>query len=81
MGHAPLAPPQANGAQLGVPGSPSGATLHVPREVARSHRSHPPALQALLQQYPSTQNALPHSFAAAQASPFAFFSTHRPPEQ
>lgn len=56
-------------------GSPTTGA-HVPL-LAPSHASHWP-LQAALQQKPSTQNVLVHSFAAPHASPVACLNTQVP---
>ena len=56
---------------------PAGMLVHVPALPVRlqdSHVPHDPALQ----QTPSVQNSLPHSCAAPQLAPTAFFATQVP---
>ena len=58
-------------------GAPDGKFVHVPALPARLQDSHVPHEPAL-QQTPSVQNSLLHSFAAPQAAPSAFFATQVP---
>ena len=56
---------------------PAGMLVHVPAVPDRLQDSHVPHVPAL-QQTPSVQNSLPHSCAAPQPAPSAFFATQVP---
>jgi hypothetical protein len=80
LGHAEPRPLHKKGAQVGLPGEPSGTAAQLP--------SLPAMLQALqlaphawLQQNPSTQLLLAHSAPATHVSPMGFWPTHMPPLQ
>lgn len=73
IGHAPLLPSHRKGEHDAEPGSPAAEGVQVPRLAL--HRSHPP-LQAVLQQYPSTQWPLRQAEAERHACPS--FSLHTP---
>jgi hypothetical protein len=71
-GHEADEPLHTYGAHEGVPTLPADTGLHVPTLPARLQASHEPP-QAVLQHTPSTQLPLPHSLAAVQVAPLAFF--------
>jgi hypothetical protein len=57
---------------------PAARFAHVPALVPTLQDWQSPQLP-LLQQTPSTQKPVPHSFPAEQACPIPFFGTQRPP--
>jgi len=71
-------PSQAKGAHEGVPGPAAGE--QIPNLPGTAHESHAP-LHASRQQTPSTQTALAHSPARAQAIPAVSFDWHLPATQ
>jgi hypothetical protein len=71
VGQLALLPPQTYGEHDGFPMLPAAKRVHVPSKLATSQRSHPPPLQAELQQYPSMQLPLVQSAFVVQAAPLA----------
>ena len=79
-GQEPEVPEQTRGAQLGLPLEPAGALEQVPSLPVRLQASQAPS-QPLLQQAPSSQLTLTHSFEATQPTPRTFFGTQAVPLQ